>query len=89
MTYLETLLADVMGITEAQAKKAVEVLMRVEVVSHSAVERFERDAKLYRLRGEGLGCTTLAMRFTMSRTQVFDAIRSHAKRRRAVLLMAS
>jgi len=90
MTYLEDLLMDaISGITPAQARQALEVLQRVEVITHASVERFERDAKLYQLRGSGLGCTILAARFSMPRECVFRAIREHAKRRRAVLLMAS
>lgn len=92
-SYLETLLIDCMkaqGLDVATAERAAAVVVRVEVaagvVSQSSLDLWERDARLYHLRGQGIGCTVLGTRFAMSRAQVFERIKSHAKRRRNALV---
>ena len=80
-------------VTPAQAKRlarlAVETLLAVQLVTVNALDRFERDAKLYHLRGRGIMPQELRERFNnLSRTQIFEAIRKHGKLRRAALRMA-
>lgn len=90
MTYLEKLLTEVMraeGVEnpEPAAIAAVRGLMRVQVLPLAEVERFELDARVYELRGQGLTPAVLVARLGCSRTYVFTAVRRHAKRRRAGL----
>lgn len=92
--FLQDLLAEVFRAEgtpdpERVAKRAVEALMRVEVMSAAAVERFEVDARIYDLRGSGVAPCQLVVRFGLSRGQVFKVVRRHGQRRRAVLRLVS
>lgn len=92
--YLQDLLAEVFRAEgsldpDRTAARALEALQRVEVLPAAEVERFERDARVYELRGQGLRPSQLVDRFGISRGQVFKMIRRHGQRRRAVLRFVS
>lgn len=79
-------------VTPAQAERlaslAVDTLLAVHLVTTNALERFERDAKLYHLRGRGVMPCDLATRFQISRALVHAIIKQHGRQRRAALRMA-
>jgi hypothetical protein len=86
--FLHDLLSDCMDLSDAQADRLVEVLLKVHLVTPDALARFELQAKIYHLRGRGMRPCELGQRFGLSRTQIFEKIRAHGKIRREVLKMA-
>ena len=88
--YLEQLLTEIMraeGLEQPEraAHAAVGALMRVQVLPAVEVERFEADARVYELRGQGVTAPQIAARMVCSSRYVFKAVRRHSKRRRAAL----
>jgi hypothetical protein len=63
----------------------MQVLPAAGIVRQSDLEAFELDAKIYKLRGSRLTAMVISERVGRGRTYIFDAIRRHAKARRAVL----
>jgi hypothetical protein len=53
------------------------------------LERWERDAAMYHLRGQRMTWVQLSLRFGIDRANVFRAIRRHQANRRAMLRRAS
>ena len=89
-TYLQQLLADVfraqgMPDPEKAAKLAERTLLRAVGEVQPILERFERDAHIYNLRGQRLTATVIGQRVGLCRSKVFQAIRRHIDRRRAAL----
>jgi len=65
----------------------MEVLPAAGIVKQTDAEAFERDARVYQLRGSRLTAVVISERVGLCRSKVFEAIRRHAKARRAVLRM--
>lgn len=92
MSYAHQLLADILtaqGVPADKAARAAEVIMAAQVaaglVQVRVLEAVERDARAYHLRGERLTAVIVAQRLSLSRVAVYDAIKRHIQRRRAVL----
>jgi hypothetical protein len=83
--YLVELFSQVMNVDHKKAQQILDVLEKVELVDREAIERWERGAAVYKLRGDGLSAPIIAARFCMARSKVFLAIKDHARRRRAAL----
>jgi len=92
--YLQDLLSEVFRAEgtpdpEQVAERALAALMRVEVLPATEVDRFERDARIYELRGQGLGPAVLAARLNVHRCHITKVVRRHSRRRRAILRLVS
>lgn len=95
-SFAETLLAEcfsAQGLDRAKAEKAaacaLQVLPAAGLIKHEALEAFERDAHIYKLRGMRITAVAISERLGISRAGVFRAIRSHTQRRRAALRMVA
>jgi hypothetical protein len=91
--YLVKFLGECMNIPPEQAQKIVEILTRAEVIQPDHLNRWERTASIYHLRGNECGNAvdgvSLSKRFGLARSKVFKAIRDHARRRREALKATS
>ncbi len=92
VTQLETLIIEgyrLSGMEEdvarATAKTTLMLLHAVGIIHSDLLDRFERDAKIYRLKGEGVRTVDLAIRFSLSREAVHRMYRRHMRARRAAL----
>lgn len=70
------------------AEATIGTLVAAEALQAGHVEAWERDARIYELRGQGLAASVIGLRVSLSRARVFDAVRRHGKRRRAALRAA-
>lgn len=86
--HLAELLSECADLDGTKADRVIQVLIRVGVISQKSVEMFERDARIYKLRRGGLRPCDLMVRFGMSRTRLFEAIKRHEKRSREALRMS-
>lgn len=96
MTFAHDLLAQILtmqGCPEDVAQRAAVAVLRGMVASELVDERtlahWERDARIYHLRGHRVSCVELALRFSISKRSVFSAIRAHQLRKRAAMNMVS
>lgn len=95
--FLEKLIADTFNADKHMpeqealhlAKLAIETLEAVQVAPVEAVQRFEVEAKIYHLRGQGMRPCDLMIRFALKRTAIFEIIRRHGRRRRAALRLGT
>lgn len=94
--YAHQLLTDCLvaqGVDPEAAARAVELLLSAAVAADliqvTRLDNWERDARIYHLRGQRVTCVDIAARFTMNRATVFEAIRRHQSRRRAALRLVS
>ena len=76
-------------IARSEAGKEIAMLIAMGLISAKTVEAVDRDAQVHDLRGKGLTCTVIGVRMSISRTCIFEAIRRHVRRRRAVLRMTA
>lgn len=88
--YLEELVTEIFraeGLEQPEraARLALAALVRIEVLPMAEVQRFEGDAKIYHLRGQGLGPAVLAARLGCSKVHIFRVTRRHLKHLRAVM----
>lgn len=65
---------------------ALEVAAEINPLKPDA---WDRDARIYDLRGQRLTSPVLAVRFRLHPVQVFKIVRRHGKRRRAALRLVS
>lgn len=77
-------------IAKSEAPKHLAVLMAAGLVNVRSLDAVERDAQVYRLRGqrvngEPMTAVLIGQRLTLARSKVFEALRRHQARRRAVL----
>lgn len=91
-SFAQQLLTDILqaqGADEPTARRFAQAVLVAEVaaelLSVAKLDAWERDARIYHLRGQRVKCVDLASRFTMNRATVFAAIRRHQARRRAAL----
>jgi hypothetical protein len=91
-SYLETLLSETFAAcgedpkrAQRMASAAVKTLQAVELVPAKSLERFEQDAKIYRLRGLKVRQPELIERLGINPRTIYKALLRHAKYRRAAL----
>lgn len=96
MSYAQQLLTDCLvaqGLDPEAAGRAVAVVLgaavAADLIQSGRLETWERDAKIYHLRGQRVTCVDLAVRFAMNRATIFEAIRRHHGRRRKALRLVS
>lgn len=75
--------------TQRLAREVLDVALAAGVVSRSSLDQWERDAQIYHLRSHGLSAAVIGVRINLRRSQVFEAVRRHTKRRRAALKLVS
>jgi hypothetical protein len=73
----------------AVAEAAIFAQVAAGLITVRTIEGVDRDAKVYELRGKGLTAEVIGVRMVMARSKVFEAIRRHSRRRRAVLRLVS
>ena len=92
MRHLNRLLAEkyvAIGVERETASKMAEqtviALVAADVIPQARAEAFERDAQIYYLKGQKIATSEIKSSCAVSRRTVFDAVRRHGKRRRAIL----
>lgn len=76
-------------VARCEAGKELAMLVAMGLISPKALETVDRDAQVHDLRGKGLTCTVIGVRMSIGRTAIFEAIRRHVHRRRAVLRLSA
>lgn len=94
MSYAQSMLSDCLvaaGFDRSQADRAaacaLQVLPAAGIVRDTDLAAFERDARVYHLRGARLTAIVISERMGLCRASIFSAIKRHAKARRAVLTL--
>jgi len=81
------------GMDIATATRAADLALTTCVaaglVAEERLDVWEREARVYHLRGQRLTVEVISARVCLGRSQVFEAIKRHQKRRRAALRQAS
>ena len=96
MSYARQLLVEILlaqGMGEAEATKVVGLIvdrqLACDMMPAEHLDTWERGARAYHLRGQRLTVEVISARVCLGRSQVFEAIKRHEKRRRAALRQAS
>ena len=73
------------GIAPKLAQETIQALIASEVVSNEKANAWEQDAQVYEWRAHKVPLADITRCYLISRSAVFNAVRRHGKRRRAVL----
>ena len=95
MSYAQQLLVECFsagGMDPETAAKAAEIAMATcvaaGIVALDRLDTWEREARIYHLRGQRVTAVVVSIRLQVSLRSVFEATKRHTKRRRAALRTA-